>query len=161
DFRLHDHAVRPIGAAVSAWLVIDVKTRRPIRIGPFIEKLRPLLSDRALEDPLAKLPEVNHPGIETRFRVRGRDLDVNQHVNNVSYIEWIVESIPLAFKEGGALSSLEINFLSEAFLGDVVIAQCQPENDEHAVFHHRIFREKSGKELVRAKTTWKRVAHGA
>ncbi len=161
DFRLHDQALRPIGSAVSAWLVIDMNSRRPVRIGPYIEKLRPVLPDPGTSDALDKLPGMKASRFETRFRVRYRDMDVNQHVNNVSYVEWAVESIPPAAKKGRVLSSLEINFLSEAFPGDAVIAYCQPENDDHTIFLHGIRREETGKELVRVKTTWVRGAQGA
>ncbi|MBN1783740.1 MAG: hypothetical protein JW812_02105, partial [Alphaproteobacteria bacterium] len=39
DFEITDEQNRVIGAGVSAWLVIDVESRRPVRIKPFFETL--------------------------------------------------------------------------------------------------------------------------
>ncbi len=155
DFRLTDRDDRVVGASVTAWLIVDAKTRRPVRIKPFVDKINPVSSDRALIERLDKLPKLEQHDYEKRFCVRYRDLDVNQHVNNVGYIEWIIESIPPVVQNTGTIAGLEINYLSEAILGDRIISRCQPKDEDHNVFLHSIIREENGQELIRAKTVWK------
>jgi acyl-ACP thioesterase len=157
DFRITDRENHIIGACVTAWLIIDAKTKRPTRMEPFVEMLNPVTSDRAMIKKLDKLPKLEQHDYEQRFRVRYRDLDVNQHVNNVGYIEWIIEGTPYAVQKGSVLKGLEINYLSEALYGDYIIARCRPKDQDCTVFTHSIIQEEDGKELVRAKTFWNKV----
>jgi medium-chain acyl-[acyl-carrier-protein] hydrolase len=56
DFELQDKDNQAVAVAVSAWLVLDVQKRRPVRIAPFVERLKPLEGDHILPDTLDKLP---------------------------------------------------------------------------------------------------------
>jgi acyl-ACP thioesterase len=156
DFELHDDHHQSIAAAISAWLVIDIRKRRPVQIAPFVERLKPLSRNHILPDPLDKLPGLEQTSFERSFHVRHRDLDINQHVNNVSFVEWVVESVPVSTLDASVLSELEINFLAEAFQKDRIRAACHPQNAANTVFHHGIVREQDGQELIRAKTVWRR-----
>jgi medium-chain acyl-[acyl-carrier-protein] hydrolase len=103
---------------------------------------------------LEKLQPLDTHDGECKFRVRFRDLDINQHVNNTSYVEWILESIPAAVKKDAVLSELEINFLAESFVHDRIIANCMSQGPNHRLYHHGLYREQDGQELVRARTVW-------
>jgi medium-chain acyl-[acyl-carrier-protein] hydrolase len=155
DFRATDQEGRVFGASISAWLVIDTVKWRLARIEPFLDRfvLRP--DDRALPGRLAKLPRLAEAEHERTFSVRYRDLDLNQHVNNVSYLEWILESLPFDLKENASLAELEVNYLSEAFPGDRVLARWQPQGENGLSFQHSIVQESGGQELIRARTVWK------
>lgn len=57
-----------------------------------------------------------------RFQVRNSDLDLNNHVNNTKYSQWVLDAIPLSvIKSETQLHTYEVNYLSEAKSGDVVI----------------------------------------
>jgi acyl-ACP thioesterase len=157
DFQLQDKHDQTVAAAVSAWLVLDVEKRRPVRIGPFIEKLRPLEGQHILPDTLDKLPGLEFRTHEKKFVVRYRDLDINQHVNNVSFVEWLVESIPNGVLNTAVLAELEINFMAEAFYEDRILAACHPLDPHNTSFHHSLIRQQDGQELVRARTKWRKV----
>jgi acyl-ACP thioesterase len=155
DFELQDNDNQAIAAAVSAWLVLDVEKRRPVRIGPFVERLKPLEGDHILPDTLDKLPGLAMRTHEKKFVVRYRDLDINQHVNNASFVEWLVESIPIRVLHTSAPAELEINFLAEAFLDDHILAACHPLDPAYTEFHHSLLRRQDGQELARARTVWR------
>jgi acyl-ACP thioesterase len=157
DFQLQDKHDQTVAAAVSAWLVLDVEKRRPVRIGPFIEKLRPLEGQHILPDTLDKLPGLEFRTHEKKFVVRYRDLDINQHVNNVSFVEWLVESIPNGVLTTSVLAELEINFMAEAFYEDRILAACHPLDPHNTSFHHSLIRQQDGQELARAVTVWRSV----
>jgi acyl-ACP thioesterase len=157
DFALIHVDDRPIAVATSAWLVIDLQKRRPVRIAPFLERLKPLEGAHILTDTLAKLPGLKQYTYEHAYQVRYRDLDINQHVNNVSFVEWIVESIPKTTLASSLLSEMEINFLAEAFESDRILARCQPHNSTQRAFDHSIIREQDGQELARARTNWREI----
>jgi acyl-ACP thioesterase len=157
DFELTDTDNRPFAKALSAWLVIDLQRRRPIRIEPFLERLKPIEGSHAIDGGLDKLPPLKHHTHETRFVVRFSDLDINQHVNNVKFVEWVIESLPPAVLNSMVLSELEINFLAEAFYGDQILAACSPQNSDNTQFLHRLTRGQDRHELVRARTKWREV----
>ena len=153
DFDIRHHN-QTIGSCVSAWIIIDTAYRKPIRPTSFVDQLNPITGKHVFDHPLGKLPRFRESQFEIRFNVRYSDLDINQHVNNVSYIEWALESIPDIGENHRLLSELEINFLGEALLGDLVIARCQALDDRGFVFAHSIVRQADGRELIRARTTW-------
>ncbi len=157
DFQLQDKHNQTVAAAVSAWLVLDVEKRRPVRIGPFVEKLRPIEGDHILPDALEKLPGLESRTHEKKFAVRYRDLDINQHVNNVSFVEWLVESTPTRVLNTSVLAELEINFMAEAFYGDHIVAACHPLDSPNTSFQHCLIRQQDGQELVRAITVWRSI----
>ena len=154
DFELRNKNDRIIAAAISAWLVVDVQRRRPVRILPFVDRLKPLEGHHILPDILDKLPELENRSYEKNFVVRYGDLDVNQHVNNVSFIEWVVEGVPSSLLNTSALVQLEINFLAEAFYGDCILAACRPADPDNLVYHHSLLRQQDGRELARARSVW-------
>jgi acyl-ACP thioesterase len=154
DFDLRDNNGKSMGCSTSAWIVIDTRTRRPIRPTVFADRLKPAEAKPVTDYVLKKLPEHNNDYVEKEFTVRYSDLDINQHVNNVSYIEWLLESIPNFGDNSHHLSSLEINFLGEAFQGDRILARCTPSPPEGKFFSHSIIRENDQHELIRARTLW-------
>lgn len=58
------------------------------------------------------------------FQVRNSDLDLNFHVNNTKYAQWILDAIPIdTLTKGPHLHSYEVNFLAEAKLGNEIQLQ--------------------------------------
>ena len=155
DFEILDKDHQPVAAAISAWLVLDVQKHRPVRIAPFVERLKPLEGNHILPDTLDKLPGLDSRTHEKQFVVRHRDLDINQHVNNVIFVEWLLESIPAGVLNTSALAELEINFLAEAFYEDHILAAYHFQDSDNTQCLHSIIRQNDGQELARARTVWK------
>ncbi|MFQ5570530.1 MAG: acyl-[acyl-carrier-protein] thioesterase [Rhodothermales bacterium] len=152
-----EHTPRCVGRGTSAWLVVDVHRKRPVRVPPSITEIILPERERALPDAFTKLrppPRAEH---EARFRVRYSDLDINQHVNNVRYAEWAVESVPDAILHDYRLRDLDLQYRAETTFGDTVIAQAQqaPPGDA-PVFDHQLLREHDGRTVALAQTHWVR-----
>ena len=59
-----------------------------------------------------------------QFEVRNSDIDLNNHVNNTRYAQWILDAIPIdVLRTGAELKSYEVNFLAETKTGDFVKVQ--------------------------------------
>ena len=149
---------RPIfGRGSSAWIIVDLARKRPVRVAPLLTNVSPPERPRALDDAFAKLkppPGVDH---ERRFRVRYSDLDVNRHVNNVRYAEWAVESVPEAVLHTCRLHALELQFRAEATYGDTVVIETQHgETGQTPGFTHRLVRESDARAVAVARTRWAR-----
>jgi medium-chain acyl-[acyl-carrier-protein] hydrolase len=154
DFEILGPSGHALGAAVSAWLVIDTSRRKPVRIGPFLEKLNPLENRHAWRYALDKLPAGQTMQPPRRFTVRYRDLDINGHVNNATFVEWVLESVPDGYLNERNLAFIEINYLSEALAADTIESCVEPGPAGSLAFMHRIARAGDGQELARARTVW-------
>lgn len=153
DFRLRTAGEAQIGAATSAWLLIDMERKRPARLPEHIRKFHPDEPVRALALGFEPLAKVDQPEFEKSFAVRMSDLDLNNHVNNTCYIEWALESLPRAFQMAHQITAFEIQFLAEGVYGDTVMAQAQ-QADSPQTYVHGLFRASDGRELARAVSTW-------
>ncbi|XWS37620.1 hypothetical protein CRYUN_Cryun19dG0060400 [Craigia yunnanensis] len=57
------------------------------------------------------------------------DLDMSHHVNNVKYVNWMLEIIPEIFLEGYQLFSITLEYRRECGSSDMVQSLCQPYED--------------------------------
>ena len=115
DFRIKSVDGKELFAAgVSAWLVIDGTTQRLQRAEHIFGDV-PCYPHHALEHKLGKIALASTMTTQTRIIAGYTDVDVNNHVNNVSYLNWAVNYLPIA-NDRLTVRSAELNFLSEARL---------------------------------------------
>ena len=150
DFEIFGADDRRLGVATSAWLLLDIRKRRPARMLDIVRDFAVTDRPRAFGGDLgARLAPPPRADVERAFRVRLSDLDVNRHVNNVNYIEWAVETVPPG---AGTLIDLQVEFLAESLSGDEVISRCS--GDGH-VYQHELVRSSDGKTLALVRTEWR------
>jgi len=112
----------------SAWLIVDLEKRRPLRPQALIETLPPNEGSNAL--PGAN-PEGNDPPPSLTVREFSRkqsvlrracysDIDYNGHVNNTRYIQWIQDVLEPEILETAKQIRLDINYLSEVRYGETI-----------------------------------------
>lgn len=137
------------------WVVINLENRRPIRIPELISEIALPKKERALEiDTHERIPNLTKVDFERSFNVRYGDLDMNQHVNNVIYIEWGIETPPEDWLNNHYLSDIDITFRAECLNGETVISQAQKSDDNNSVMLHRLTRKSDNTVLALIKTTW-------
>ena len=146
-----------IGTARSAWLVLDLKSRRPQRVEPLFKRILPLLDRPAEAEEPEKIPDSVHPREENLFKVRYSDIDMHHHVNNTKYIEWVLDRYPYEMNQTHHIHTFEINFLAESSHGDEISVHTEPFGDSPPAFLHSVFRKGDGRELCRARVSWKRI----
>jgi acyl-ACP thioesterase len=116
EFSVTDTAGDQLAWAMSAWLLLDINTKRPQRPAAVLpsELFDPVADENLVP---AKVEFSPNQDFQTKIKVLPSDLDMNNHVNNVSYIRWI-EDVALA--NGFSLNSLKINYLAEALCGQEI-----------------------------------------
>ena len=115
DFRIKSADGQEIlGAGVSAWLIIDGTTHRLQRVEHVCTDM-PCYPQNAIDRQSEKITLDPTMTSQTRIVAGYTDLDVNRHVNNVSYLNWAVNYLPVD-SNSLTIRSVEINFLSEARL---------------------------------------------
>lgn len=120
DFVLKDASDAICVRASSLWVIVDLASRRPVRIPDAIVDLRidPGYDIPALLEGNLPVPADNSP--QTIFRAVWSDADQNEHVNNVTTIRWAVDALPLEFLETHELVSAEAHYRAEINIGDEV-----------------------------------------
>jgi acyl-ACP thioesterase len=155
-FSITDSKGNIVGTAKSAWLVLDLKSRRPQRIEPVFKHILHLFDDLPSTEEPEKLPSLVRPHMEKFYTVRYSDIDMHHHVNNIKYIEWILDSYPFEMNQTHQIHTFEINFLAESSYGDAISIQTDTVKESSPAFLHSIFRKEDGRELCRARSGWKR-----
>jgi medium-chain acyl-[acyl-carrier-protein] hydrolase len=139
DFVYRDAAGATFGRGTTAFMMLDLRTRRPTKITDARIGF-PVTPERALEDTFPRLEEVANPGRSAAFRVRRDDLDMNRHVNTTSYVRWCLESVPEGLWESAEPASLQIHYREECFLGDDVTASVEVRPGSSAECLHSVSR---------------------
>jgi medium-chain acyl-[acyl-carrier-protein] hydrolase len=156
EFELTDAESRAVAAATTSWMLLDLKTKRPVPPALHLPEY-PRDPHRAIPDAFGPLPEPRKVDLELNFRVERRDLDWNRHVNHVIYVEWAAETVPRDILENFLPAEIEVDFRGQALLEDSVVSRTEivASGDEPRLAH-QIIKEQSGKELTRLRTLWRR-----
>ncbi|MCL2748920.1 MAG: thioesterase [Alphaproteobacteria bacterium] len=122
DFEIRGNDGRVIVRATSQWVMIDLETRRPMRLSELPSGWA-VIEERALDLPFEKFPDFE---TETcaEFQTRYDDVDVNQHVNNAVYASWATESVGFDFRDSHALRKIFLNFKKEIPAGTDSVTVC-------------------------------------
>jgi len=152
EFEIVDsHGVQRAGGS-SAWLVLDLRTRKPQRVDKMLDRFQGLPQRLAVAEEPCRL---NGPLLSPDGPVgvvRYSDIDVNRHANSARYIAWLLDSYPLVFHDCHNLESLELNYVSETTAGAAVCvrsAETAPAEWSHSIV------TPTGTEVCRARIRWR------
>lgn len=125
-----------IGECTTQWLILDLATRRATERGgkSFEGQWREDAPD-FLE--VGKISPSKDAQKITEFQVRNSDLDLNGHVNNTRYAQWILDSISLQKHQDHVLTEYEVNFVAETMSGDTIEIQRAPLSEQEFLFQGR------------------------
>ena len=149
DFVLTGADGEELGRATSEWMLIDLSSRKVVAIPEAVFAAANTVREPVFGDePLPKLRwecSVESPDALV-FRARRGDIDLNGHVNNVHYVEWLMEGRP---DSAGPCRELEIVFKSETLAGEEV--RVESVETELGAFVHRVYAP-DGRDHVLART---------
>lgn len=135
DFKIYDSDGNIIALATSKWVLIDTEERKIIKVEPeIIEKYYPELNEFAFEDEVfEKIKEPEEYQHEIEYSVRRADIDVNNHMHNLNYIELANEALPDEIYRGAYFNDVRITYKKEIKFGDIVKCKYALKNDKHIV----------------------------
>ena len=162
EFILYDEAQKILGSCSTTWLALDRHTKKILPaqdLRPWAELTSPPVTGITPD----KIPVSGSYEKLAKFRVRNSDLDINQHVNNTKYAQWILDAIPYSLHRSLKLKTYTVNFLAETHLGDKVeIERAQQSSDvetsDHGHSQYRGVRLSDNKILFTALLTWEKKA---
>lgn len=152
DFEMRDAHGSVIVRAASVWHVLDAKTFRIQKIETLMNTF-PHCENRHVfnENPLkiaafecAETAKIRH--------VQYSDIDMNNHVNNTKYVQWIFDDLDTGFIAQHSVKDLQINYIAQLQLGDTYTIHNKQLNDTE--FVHCIKNVENNKDVCRLQTKW-------
>lgn len=154
---IYDENYNIIGRAKGLWLFFDIEKRRPTKILDYFKEKWSSFKDVCIEHDIStKIDAINSASYMKKFKVNIYDTDTNKHVNNIRYLQWLVESIPEEITDEYYMHSIDGRFILEAQYGDVIISLTEKDKGENS-FKHTIYIEGKNKVCATAKTIWKKM----
>lgn len=123
DFELISTEGEKLVVGTSAWSQVHLDTRRPVRI-ELETNYHPVANLHAIREKPGKVLLPQNLVWSDEIQVKYSQIDVNWHVNNTRYLEWVMNELPIEYLETHAVLSMEVNFLSEGRLHDLVQVGC-------------------------------------
>ena len=144
DYLVRNDQGKELVRGSSSWVMIDIEKRKPVSVANNF----PLKAS----DDLPRMPLEKHKinlltqSTTQRTKVGFSDIDVNQHTNNVKYVEWALENyyqsigkirkptrIDFVFKAESRLDD-ELTFVQEVSAENEVVIAIQNETKNHLSF---------------------------
>lgn len=155
QFDILDKDKKTIASADSMWILFDTKNRKPKKLDKVcLDAYHIDESDKKALD-MPKLVQPEREDAAKSFKVRFSDIDTNRHVNNVKYISWCIETLPLEIAAKYSLVDLSVEYERETSYGETirVTTQIDKKDDGSIECLHKIT-DKEGKKLTLLKTIW-------
>ncbi|GAB3572007.1 thioesterase [Spirosoma luteolum] len=156
DFQVLADDGTLLAEATSTWLVFATDTRTMVPMPAFI---------RSLVVPQGITPQPHLPAkpdflnqafvraTEKLVEVGWLSIDMNHHVNNVAYVQWLLESIDHQWLHTREIAELDLVYRAECHLNDRLRAQSAVVSEGEQL--HRIEHSETGKEVLLARSRWR------
>lgn len=136
DFRVWDANDEILVQATSNWLVMDMDTRKLIAIPEYIKEAG-FVVDRNNMAPIDGKVKFDPAKAEYAkdIDVSWFDIDLNDHVNNIKYYQWILDSLPYEVLDRKRLKKIDITFRQEGKLGDQFVSKSYYNESDQSWLH--------------------------
>jgi acyl-ACP thioesterase len=125
DFEIKDANGETLGLATSEWMLIDLSTRKIMPIPENVLNACEFGTQSVLgvEPFTARLKFPSDAAVDRNgpYKAQHSHIDLNGHVNNVHYVEWLLEPLKAARP-----SRLELVFRSETLAEDEIFVETTP-----------------------------------
>lgn len=177
DWIIRDYNTQEIITRVtSTWVIMNHETRRLTKIPeqvrqeviPFYLNRLAIAEEKNDVQKIDKLTDENAERIRSGLEPRWSDIDANQHVNNVKYIGWILESVPMDVLKDYNLTSMTLEYRRECrqsnLLESLTSSTANVTEDSNnnnssnrkadLKYTHLLRMQDDNAEIVRARTEW-------
>ncbi|MDY5931395.1 MAG: thioesterase [Candidatus Ornithospirochaeta sp.] len=162
--KADDQNGNPLFTAITHWVIMDMVRKRPVRPQE-IEKRIPAPDEslRFVSPELGKMrsrDEYKGPSFSIEPVVTYFDIDYNRHVNNISYVNWTVDSFPKVFLDEYEVSMIDCHWAKQTYQTDRIRVETVQIDQERPMFYTEIIRtsdDGNDQEVVfEAETEWRR-----
>ncbi len=134
EFEMYDINGKVIAVASSKWVIINTLTNTIQKITPQLVEAYKCLDKKVFQiEPEDKLKEPATSLYSKTFSVQRRDIDTNNHVNNLCYLDYALETIPEDIYLNNEFSNIEIMYKKATKLGEDILCIYSKSNDQYIV----------------------------
>lgn len=135
DFEVYDENGQVIAIATSKWVLLDIDKGKIVKISDeVLNKYEPELEKSVFDiSEIEKLQEPENYISEVEYTVKKSDIDVNNHMHNLNYLELANEALPEEIYNKQELNNVRINYRKEIKLGETVKCKYSFENNTHII----------------------------
>lgn len=134
DFEIYDSNQNLIAIASSKWVLIDISKGKITKLNDNLMELYQPEEKRVFEeDEIEKIAEPETIQNTINYKIRKADIDVNNHVNNLCYVDIALEAFPNSINEFNACTEFEIMYRHQIRLDDNIQASYTFENDKNYI----------------------------
>ena len=156
-YEIYDENNEKIVDGEGIFLLINIDKRKAVRIPEDQYIAYGVDIENCPDIKVTKLEKLTKEMDRNNFKVRYGDIDSNMHVNNVKYVEWAIESLPLDIVSNYELKELSVVFEKECRYGTEISASYEiRKNEDGVVILHKIA-DIEGKELTVLISKWKKL----
>lgn len=133
DFEIYNQKGELCTIATSKWALIHLEKGLMRITDELVEKYQtePKQVFGAFDFEKLKEPETSKLTFE--YQLQRRDIDINQHMHNLCYLDLAYEALPKEIYEANSFDNIEIMYKSGAYLGDTVSCFYSKQEDEHII----------------------------
>ena len=132
DFELYNSKGELCVVGTSKWTLYHLETGLMRLTDDIIEKFTPE-DKNALEFDFKKIKEPGEYSSIYKYTVLRSDIDINNHMHNLRYLDLAYEALPVDVYEDNLFNNVEIMYKKEAQLNETLKCFYSHENNEHIV----------------------------
>ena len=123
DFKLEDKEGNTIAIGTSRWILVDIDRRRPVRLTEDIANLYDSEVDKSVfSEDIEDIKNVKCEDyiFKKEYNVQRRDIDVNNHMHNLNYLDMAYEILPEEVYRNRTFDNVRIIYKKEIVYGEKV-----------------------------------------
>ena len=151
DF-LVEHDGQKVAEISTEWLIINVKTRRPVFLADTLPHIKNLVTEGIGAEKYKHLRfAIDHPDAQSNYTVRYADIDINRHLYSMRYIDLAMDMVDIETHQNKTLVSADANYMSEVLYNQQVTLIIHQEGDTSQIE----MQNAEQKPMFRAEFVWK------
>ncbi|MGL4572697.1 MAG: acyl-[acyl-carrier-protein] thioesterase [Clostridium sp.] len=145
-----------LAEGLALFFLINIEKRRPARILKEQYEMYDVDGDMDKALDMDKIEKIEKEDYYKDFQIRYSDIDSNTHVNNVKYVEWAIESVPVDIIKDYEMKRIKIVFEKETTYGDMVHVSAEVREEENGLVTLHKITNRDGEELTLLEAHWEK-----
>lgn len=123
-----------VAIATSRWVLVNAETGKIERVSEELKEKYNLIDQCVFEDKMVeKLKEPENMQLMYEDTIGRTRIDTNNHLNNLYYLDYAIESLPEEVYENSTFNNIEIMYKKEIKYKEKIKCLYKYENNEHIV----------------------------
>lgn len=122
-----DENGKEIFRASMMWAVVNAVTRMPVKVGGIYDRIGCVKGPSFVDETLRREPKIDIQSLLAKQpvctfvpQIFFFDCDINNHINNIVYLDWILRTVPADYMENHLPSMIDIMWIHEVHMNDRV-----------------------------------------